>query len=347
MEEFRELLKKIGSGSHTGKSLDRAEAALAMRKMLQAEATPAQIGAFLIAHRIKRPTAEELAGMLDTWQELGPCLQPVSSHQQPVCIFGIPYDGRSRTAPISPVISLLLTALGVPVILHGDGRLPTKYGVPLIELWQGLGVDWAALSLEQVQKVFAATGLGFVYVPNHFPLAHSLVTYRDQIGKRPPIATLELIWSPYAGAAHLVFGYVHPPTEKTALAALAMRSPPLQITTVKGLEGSCDLPHDRPVIVGSQLPGQELERIFLHHQDMGVTNQNPPLTEDLLAELQKVLAGQPSPLTETIIWNGGFYLWHCGMAPDLPAGITKTTTMLKNGQVLAQLVKVQEIVKNL
>ncbi len=347
MEEFRELLKKIGSGPHTGKSLDRAEAALAMRKMLQAEATPAQIGAFLIAHRIKRPTADELAGMLDTWQELGPCLQPVSSHQQPVRVFGIPYDGRSRTAPISPVISLLLTALGVPVILHGDGRVPTKYGVPLIELWQGLGVDWSALSLEQVQAVFAATGLGFVYVPQHFPLAHGLVTYRDQIGKRPPIATLELIWSPYAGAAHLIFGYVHPPTEKTALAALAMRSPPLQITTIKGLEGSCDLPHDRTVIVGAQRQDSELERILVHHQDFGVTNQNPPLTDDLLPELKNVLAGQPSPLTETILWNGGFYLWHCGMTPDLATGMAQTATLLKSGQVLEQLGTIQELIESL
>jgi anthranilate phosphoribosyltransferase len=344
MEEFRELLKKIGSGPHTGKNLDRSEAALAMRKMLQAEATPAQIGAFLIAHRIKRPTAAELAGMLDTWQELGPSLQPVSNHQQPVRVFGIPYDGRSRTAPISPVISLLLTAVGVPVILHGDGRVPTKYGVPLVELWQALGVDWTSLSLEQVQTVFAATGLGFIYVPNHFPLAHGLVTYRDQIGKRPPIATLELIWSPYAGLAHLIFGYVHPPTEKTALAALAIRSTALQVTTVKGLEGSCDLPHDRSVIVGTQLPGQELERIFLHHQAVGITNQNPLLTADLLTDLPQVLAGQPSPLTETIIWNGGFYLWHCGMAANLEAGIEQAATLLKTGQALAQLDRIRALI---
>jgi anthranilate phosphoribosyltransferase len=347
MKEFRELLKKIGSGPHTGKSLDRAEAALAMRKMLQAEATPAQIGAFLIAHRIKRPTADELAGMLDTWQELGPSLQPVSTHQQPVCVFGIPYDGRSRTAPISPVISLLLTALGVPVILHGDGRVPTKYGVPLIELWQGLGVDWTALSLAQTQQVFATTGLGFIYGPRHFPLAHGLMTYRDQIGKRPPLATLELIWSPYAGAAHLIFGYVHPPTEKTALAALAMRSPHLQITTVKGLEGSCDLPHDRTVIVGSYRSGGELERIMLHHQDAGVTNQNPLLTDNLLPELKNVLAGQPSPLTETILWNGGFYLWHCGLVSDLATGMNQTATLLKNGRVLEQLSNIQELIENM
>ncbi|MGL5034090.1 MAG: hypothetical protein ACRC6M_09855, partial [Microcystaceae cyanobacterium] len=66
-EQFRELLKKIGSGQHTKKDLTREEAAIAAHLMLTAEATPAQIGAFLISHRIKRPTGLELAGMLDTY----------------------------------------------------------------------------------------------------------------------------------------------------------------------------------------------------------------------------------------------------------------------------------------
>ncbi len=64
-DRFRELLKKVGSGQHTKKDLTRSEAATATQMMLQQEATPAQIGAFMIAHRIKRPTGIELAGMLD------------------------------------------------------------------------------------------------------------------------------------------------------------------------------------------------------------------------------------------------------------------------------------------
>ena len=69
--EFRELLKKVGSGLHTHKDLSREEAALATEMMLKGMATPAQIGAFLIAHRIKRPTGIELAGMLDSYTKLG------------------------------------------------------------------------------------------------------------------------------------------------------------------------------------------------------------------------------------------------------------------------------------
>ncbi len=141
---FKPFLQKVGSGNHTGENLTRTEAATATKMMLLGEATPAQIGAFLIAHRIKRPTPEELAGMLDAYNELGPKLQPIAAGR-PVIVLGIPYDGRTRTAPISPITALLLAAVGQPVVMHGGDRLPTKYGLPLVEIWQGLGVDWTTL----------------------------------------------------------------------------------------------------------------------------------------------------------------------------------------------------------
>jgi anthranilate phosphoribosyltransferase len=334
MEEFRELLKKIGSGSHTSKSLSRPEAALAMKKMLLAEATPAQIGAFLIAHRIRRPTGEEMAGMLDTWEEFGPRLQPVSDVAPRV--FGIPYDGRSRTAPLGLVTGLLLAAVGVPVILHGGDRMPTKYGVPLMDFWRHWGADWGSLDLAGVQRVFAETNLAFIYTPKHFPLAQGLVTYREQIGKRPPIATLELLWSPYAAASHLIFGYVHPPTEKTALIALELRGTELPITTVKGLEGSCDLPHDRTVIIGTGKP-TELSRILLHHQDYEVSNINPALTDHIFTDLDDLLQGKPNDLQESAVWNGGFYLWHCGIAKDMAAGMDQARELLASGRASQKL----------
>ena len=105
---FRELLKKVGSGVHTCENLSRQEAADATRMMLLQEATPAQIGAFLISHRIKRPTGEELAGMLDAYDELGQKLQPMTGgtsarEGSPVMVFCCPYDGRDRTSPVTPV----------------------------------------------------------------------------------------------------------------------------------------------------------------------------------------------------------------------------------------------------
>lgn len=205
---FRELLKKVGSGTHTGKDLSRSEAEIATRMILLGEATPAQIGAFLIAHRIKRPTSEELAGMLDAYDKIGPKLGRMESGKEweqgdnffvspspsketkPITVLGTPYDGRDRTAPVTTLTALILAAAGVPVLMHGGDRIPTKYGIPLMEIWQKLGVDLSKLSLAKVQELLEKTGLGFIYLPQHFPEAQELVAYRDQIGKRPPIATM-------------------------------------------------------------------------------------------------------------------------------------------------------------
>ncbi len=336
---FREFLKKVGSGAHTSKDLSRSEAAAATRMILQGEATPAQIGAFMIAHRIKRPTGEELAGMLDAYEQLGPCLRTIE-HSQPIFVFGIPYDGRSRTAPVSPLTALILTAAGQPVIMHGGDRMPTKQGVPLMELWQGLGVQWHTLSLAQVQPVFAQTLMGFVYLPHHFPLAHGLVPYREQLGKRPPFATLELMWSPYASGFHLIAGYVHPPTEELFRQAFAMRGV-TRFTTVKGLEGSCDLPRDRTAIIGIHQPETDLpfDHLLLSSRDYGLGGSEVPLaaTNQLVQDMQAVLQGKPSALMQSAIWNGGFYLWRCGLCPDLATGLARAETLLTSGQVLKQL----------
>jgi anthranilate phosphoribosyltransferase len=345
-DRFRKFVQIIGSGPHTGKSLTREEAAEAMKLMLVQSATPAQIGAFLIAHRIKRPTGAELAGMLDTYAQLGPQLQPVASHTRSPVIFGVAYDGRSRTAPISPIVALIMTAAGIPVILHGAERMPTKYGIPLIDIWQAWGVDWSKLELDRVQSIFANTGLGFIYTPTLFPLAAGLTPYRDQIGKRPPLATLELMWCPYAGDAHLIFGYVHPPTEQMALVAATLRDTPHKITTVKGLEGSVDLPRDRTVIVGVHQSGQELERVFLHHYDYGLSNINPTLstTPELMADLATVLLGEPSELLNSVLWNAGFYLWHCGGASDMAAGMKLAQELLVRGAVSEQLKQIRKCI---
>jgi anthranilate phosphoribosyltransferase len=337
--EFRELLKKVGSGPHTSENLTREESELATRLMLLQEATPAQIGAFMIAHRIKRPTGEELAGMLDAYDALGKKLPAIAS-QIPVMVMCNPYDGRSRTAPLSPIVAIVLAAAGVPVVLHGGDRMPTKEGVPLIELWDGLGVDWKTVSLEQIHAILQQTGLGFVYLPHHFPLAQGLVEYREQIGKRPPFSTLELMWNPYAGESHLICGYVHPPTEGMFRNAFAMRGTTL-FTTVKGLEGSCDLPRDRTAIIG-MADGEKFDRLTLVPRDYGFAAKELPLVpnEDLIDQMQAAMRGEPSELMQATIWNCGFYLWRAGACTSLEAGFSQARTILELGQAERKLQQV-------
>jgi len=331
---FRELLKKVGSGAHTGKDLTRPEAEAATRMILLKEATPAQIGAFMIAHRIKRPTAEELAGMLDAYDGLIPTLE--TSH--PITVFGTPYDGRDRTAPVTPITALILAAAGVPTVMHGGDTMATKYGIPLIQIWQGLGVDFAPLSLWQTEQLLGKTGMGFFYLPRHFPPFKDLVTYRDEIGKRPPFATIELIWSPCRSNVHFVSGFVHPPTEDRFRETFALRGV-TEYTTIKGLEGSCDLPPSRTAIIGIKNEESSFERLLLRPRDYGFEGKDVPLEspEQLLAQIRAVIQGKASELMQTAIYNGGFYLWRFGVCADLGAGFGRAEEMLTGGEVEEKL----------
>lgn len=345
---FRELLKKIGSGPHTGKNLSREEAKEATKMMLLQEATPAQIGAFMMAHRIKRPTPVELAGMLDAYQELGPKLLTENlPFDRPIVVFGNPYDGRDRTSPVMPITALILASVGVPVLMHGGDSMPTKHGIPLIRIWQELGVNFTHLSLTQTNNLIAKSGLGFIYLRHNFTLAQNLVPYRDEIGKRPPFATLELIWSPCSTDFHLVSGFVHPPTEERFLETFSLRNV-THFTTIKGLEGSCDLPLGRTAIIGLGKEDFSLERLHLHPNDYGFPNHDIPLEseEKLIENLANIIKGNTSELTPLAIYNAGFYLWRFGVCSDLKTAFTHAETIIKEGKLKDKLWEIQSLINN-
>jgi len=338
-DEFRELLKKIGSGTHTSKNLSRPESAIAIKMMLEEEATPAQIGAFMIAHRIKRPTPEELAGILDAYDQLSNKLSiPTHTFSQTPVVFGYPYDGRSRTVPVSPLTMLILAIAKVPLVLHGSDSLPTKYGIPLVQIWQSFGIDFTKFTLPEAQKFLHKTGFGFFYVPKHFPLAHKLTPYREQIGKRPTLSTAELVWSPLQEDTLQISGFVHPPTEERFAHTFKLRKTE-NFTTVKGLEGSCDLSCNRTAIVGVNRSGQEFTRLLINPHDYGLNGHDLGLEslDQLNQELTKILEGKKSPITPAAIFNGGFYLWHLGICSSMESGLALAEEMIVKLQLQDKL----------
>ncbi|MBV5257927.1 anthranilate phosphoribosyltransferase family protein [Synechococcus moorigangaii CMS01] len=342
--EFRELLKQVGSGTHTSKSLTRSEAAIALEMMLDGIATPAQIGAFLISQRIKRPTGIELAGMLDTYDHRSQKLDPLPNGAK-VFVLGIPYDGRTKTAPIAPITALILKTAGIPVILHGGDRLPTKYGLPLKEIWQALGLDFPALSYPQLQTYFQRTQFAYCYTPTLLPDSQTLIPYREELGKRPSLATLELIWSPYGDhQAHTIAGYVHPPTEAIIRDTFRERGNP-PYTLIKGLEGSGDLRISQTTIVVTNQTTAPNGIGYLkpnpYDYDLGGEDIALHSVPQYYADLTALLRGQPSPLMDSAVWNGGFYLWHCGKVTDLQSGLDLAETYLKTGQLQETLQMLQ------
>jgi anthranilate phosphoribosyltransferase len=322
---FRELLGKVGSGEHTSTGLSREEAREAMDLMLTGPVSDAQLGAFLIAHRIRRPQPLELTGMLDSYRQLGPQLE--TPGERALC-FGVPYDGRSRTAPLLPLTALVLASAGIPVVLHGGDPMPVKFGVTLAELFAALGVEWRGLSLAALQGQLNRHHLALTHQPDHFAAAERLLPVRDEIGKRPPVASLELLWTPHRGDHLLVSGFVHPPTEKRAWEALAAAGEH-DVLTVKGLEGSADLPTSRAGITARLRAGSEAERLLLHPRDHGLHGEDEAWT-DLDSWRQQALAALhgEGPLASALHWNVGTYLWLSDRFGSLESGLSQAAALL-------------------
>lgn len=331
---FRELIAKVGSGEHTSTGLTRAEAREAMDLMLQGRASDAQLGAFLIAHRIRRPAPIELTGMLDSYRAHGPVLH--TPGRRALC-FGVPYDGRNRTAPLLPLLALVLAAAGHPVVLHGGGPMPVKYGVTLGELFAALGIEWRGLSLLEVQERLDRHDLALTHQPEHFTAAERLLPVRDEIGKRPPVASLELLWTPHEGEHLLISGFVHPPTETRAWEALAAAGE-TDLYTVKGLEGSTDLPTTRAGITARVRQGV-VERVILHPRDHGITSDEvawvdlPTWTQ----QARRALVGE-GPLVDALRWNVAALLWQSESFDSLEGALAQAEAlvMARVGESLRQ-----------
>lgn len=342
-ERFKCFLRKIGSGENTSKSMNREEAAEALEIMLKEEASPAQIGAFMIAHRIRRPKPNELAGMLDTYKKFGPKLISLPGSKAPIC-FGMPFDGRNKTAPIYPLTTLILVSHEQPVILQGGREMPVKYGVTTRELFSLLGLELQNIPLETVQNGFQENKFAFIYQPDHFPMAEVLINYRDEIAKRTTIATIELLWSVHEGQHLLINGYFHPPTEDLGLKTLQKHGE-RNLIFIKGLEGSVDISINHKSTSG-HLKNEQYQHLTLNPLDYNLSSKEVKW-EGKETWLQQALEAinDKGPLRNSLIWNSAIYLWFSGMANDLEDGIEKAYASLKTGianDTLLRLIKWRE-----
>ena len=328
-DRFKSYLRKIGSGAETSREMSREESANALEIMLKGIPSPAQIGAFMIAHRIRRPEPQELAGMIDTYNSLGPTIYSNTKRTNPIC-FGMPFDGRNKTSPIYPLTSLLLIESGQPVMLHGAGRMPVKYGVTTQELFNALGLNLKGLSIQKVQEGFAQNGLALIYQPDHFPLADTLISFREDIGKRAPIASMELIWTAHKGEHLLVSGFVHPPTESRHIQTLEILDEK-NFLMIQGLEGSTDIPISRKsnatFVKGKAINKMRIDPSKYLGNDKEVKFENVTVWRSHAMEALK----GAGPFYKSLLWNAGVYFWFAGVVENIDKGIEKAQVSIKSG----------------
>src|SRR5579859_6227555 len=133
------FLKIVGNGQRTARDLTASEAEQAIRLILDGRASPAQVGAFIAALRIKEESVEELTTFARVLREHS---QRIERHDPRLLYVGVPYDGRTRAPSLIPAAALIAAEAGAKIALHGRPGPTTspKFGVGIGDILAQLDV---------------------------------------------------------------------------------------------------------------------------------------------------------------------------------------------------------------
>jgi anthranilate phosphoribosyltransferase len=199
------LIKEIGRGQKGARAISRDDARTLYAAMLDGRVPDIELGALLMAMRIKGESVDELAGFLDAAHASFARLPAPPGPFAPVVVPS--YNGSRKLPNLTPLLALLLAGEGVPVLVHGVTHDPGR--VTTAEIFAELGVPTAATTAE------AASALGrgvpcFMPVEALAPKMAALLSLRAVLGVRNSTHTLVKILQPFDGPALRLVSYTHP-----------------------------------------------------------------------------------------------------------------------------------------
>lgn len=137
--DYTKLIKEVGRGKNHARDLDRDQSLALYREILAGDVPDLQLGALLIAFRIKGEAEEEMLGFYQAMQQQVMRLQVPQGRPMPVVLPS--YNGARKQANLTPLLALLLTRVGLPVVVHGV--LDDSTRVTSAETFQALGLPWS------------------------------------------------------------------------------------------------------------------------------------------------------------------------------------------------------------
>lgn len=199
------FIKEIGRGTKGARSISRDDAQRLYVAMLDGRVSDLELGALLLALRIKGESVEEIAGFLDAAETSFEKLPVPQGAFAPVVIPS--YNGSRQMANLTPLLAMLLARQGVPVLIHGVISDPGR--VTTAEILQELGVPFAH-SIPEAQQGFARNTPVFMPIEALAPSMARLLGLRRILGVRNTTHTLVKIIQPFAGPALRLSSYTHP-----------------------------------------------------------------------------------------------------------------------------------------
>ncbi|WP_034296052.1 DNA-binding protein YbiB [Herbaspirillum sp. RV1423] len=199
------FIKEIGRGKDGARSLSRDDAHTLYAAMLEERVSDLELGAILLAMRVKGESVDEIAGFLDAAETSFAPLQAPQGAYAPVVLPS--YNGSRHMANLTPLLALLLAREGVPVLMHGVTHDPQR--VTSAEIFAALGLPHAA-SVQEAEAALARRQPVFIPIQVLAPKMARLLAMRRILGVRNSTHTLVKIMQPFAGPALRLTSYTHP-----------------------------------------------------------------------------------------------------------------------------------------
>ncbi|WP_028592693.1 anthranilate phosphoribosyltransferase [Paenibacillus massiliensis] len=323
-----DVLKEVGRGKRGARDLTYEEALQAAEHILGGTATPAQIGAFLAAERIKMESVEELEAFVLTCRKYA---------QRPALQQGIdfagPYDGRVSSFIATFPTAFLLAAAGLPVTLHGTSPLPPKWGITLSILLKELGIHPEQAANELMARAAVTSGVTYMHAEAWCQPLKRLRSIRVELGLRTVLNTMEKLVD-YNHSPYIVFGVFHNTVfERTA--KLLNRLNYQSALIIQGVEGSEDLHINRPTRTYRLDAGHTTMEV-IDPEMFGLEAELPEMTWTPAAQIrvtEEVLRGEGHmAFMNQVLLNGAVRLHVAGRVDSIEEGIYTCKLLLENGE---------------
>ena len=328
MEEFKALVGKVA----TGAVLSRDESAWAFDLMTSGAATPSQMGAFLMALRMRGETVEEITGAVTAMRAK---MRTVEAPADAVDVVGTGGDS-SNSYNVSTCAAFIVAGADVPVAKHGNRALSSRCGAA--DVLTALGVN-IAIEPDQVARCVRDAGIGFMFAPAHHPALLHVGPTRIELGTRTVFNLLGPLINPAGVRHHMVGVFSREWVEPLARVYAALGS--RRAFVVHGSDGLDEITMTGPTTVASLSDG-EVRTFEIAPEDVGLARATPDAlkggdADHNAAALGAVLSGRPGPYRDVAMFNAAAALVVAGRTPDLAGGMEIAAKSIESGQALYRL----------
>ncbi len=326
-----------------GRDLSAEQMHLVMRTIMTGQATPAQIGGFLIGLRMKGETVEEIAAAAEVMRELATRVDVSGPHLVDTC--GTGGDGIS-TFNISTASAFVVAAAGGKVAKHGNRSVSSKSGSADVLEAAGVGLD---LTPEQVAQCVNEVGVGFMFAPKHHGAMKHAIGPRKEMGVRTIFNLLGPLTNP-AGAPNQVLGvfsdqWIEPLAQ--VLARLGSR----HVLVVHAEDGMDEVSIGAPTRV-AELKDGKVSTYTVTPEQFGfkrgdISGLVVKGVAESLSMVESVLDNREGPARDIVALNAGAAIYAAGLTPTLKEGVEKALTVIANGTAKAKLQALVDLSKKL